>query len=287
MVIDKNIKRVKKIKYSFFILILIIVLISSYTSAADIDYLSKQKLIEDLNLSEDITIIKRRYKDITGDNEKDQVFLVGQRLSEPQSPYYSKVEIIVYDVDQKKYYLTTDEKFSGYEPKLELFDFTADNTKDIYIEANTGGSGGIYNHLIVTFTNNSLKIIFDESNNRGLSIEGKYMDDFKAVLEIKQLNKEIELDLNFNKEQYLNEDIYNKKGEILKEIKPFTYPFEQFEVIDYDLDNSFELRGIQRIVGAYGADTIGYLITILKYEDGWKYKQAEIRTYLKQYDFSY
>lgn len=287
MVIDKNIKRVKKIKYSFFILILIIVLISSYTSAADIDYLSKQKLIEDLNLSEDITIIKRRYKDITGDNEKDQVFLVGQRLSEPQSPYYSKVEIIVYDVDQKKYYLTTDEKFSGYEPKLELFDFTADNTKDIYIEANTGGSGGIYNHLIVTFTNNSLKIIFDESNNRGLSIEGKYMDDFKAVLEIKQLNKEIELDLNFNKEQYLNEDIYNKKGEILKEIKPFTYPFVQFEIIDYDLDNSFELRGIQRIVGAYGADTIGYLITILKYEDGWKYKQAEIRTYLKQYDFSY
>lgn len=287
MISNKKFKNIRKTKNTLLIVLLIIIVISPYISAEDINYLSTQKLIKDLNLSKDLTILKKRFQDITGDKKKDQIFLVGQRLSSSKTLYYFKIKIIVYDLCQKKFYLIPDLKFKGYEPKLELFDFTSDSIKDIFLEANTGGSGGIYNHLIITFTNDNLKVIFDESTNRGLSVEGKYLKDFKSVLEIKELDKEIVLDLNFNKKQYIKENIYNKQGEVLKEIKPYTYPFGQLKIIDYDLDNSFELQGVQRIVGAYGADTIGYLKTILKYEGDWKYKQVQISIFIKKYNFNY
>jgi len=272
-------------KLTFILLTLILVsTINLSVYAQDNNFVSKQRLIEEFNLKKSFEIIDQRSEDITGDNINDQIFLIGDKPGGKDSLFYAPLKIIVYDIFKKNFHITEYSSLAGYEPQLGLYDFNGDQIKDIFIKANSGGSGGIYNHLIVSYSNNNLNIIFDKYDNEGLDISGRYIDGFKANLLIEEINREITLDLSFNKDKYLDEKIYDYNGKLLREVKPYVYPYSELTPMDYDLDNIFELRGTQRLVGAYGADTIGKFHTILKYDRGWQVKEVEISTYLKKYN---
>ncbi|MGM0445637.1 MAG: hypothetical protein ACQEQH_04450 [Bacillota bacterium] len=273
----------KKIIYILLTLILVLT-INLSADAQDVRYIEKERLINELNLKSSIEIIDKKFQDVTGDGINDQIFLIGDKPGGIDSIFYAPLEVAVYDTFKKNFHKTTYRSLAGYEPKLALYDFTGDQTKDIFIKANSGGSGGIYNHLIVNYSNNDLNIIFDNYDNKGLDIKGRYMDGFKAELFIEELNREITLDLSFNKDKYIDEKIYDYNGKLLREINPNVYPYSNLTPMDYDLDNTFELRGTQRLVGAYGADSIGKFHTILKYDRGWNVKEIEISTYLKKYN---
>ncbi|MCF8009435.1 MAG: hypothetical protein K9K32_06685 [Halanaerobiales bacterium] len=275
----------KKILYIFILLTLITVYIPiSY--AQEINYIDKQILINELKLKNDIMLIDRLFDDLTGDQINDQIFLVGSKPGGGNSPFYAPIKVIVYDKFNDNFYLASYDTFSGYQPKLVLYDFTGDNIKDIFVKANTGGSGGIYNHMLVSFIDNQLKVIFDHENNSGIEVSGSYVDNFKTNLVVEDIEYEIIFDLLFNKDKYIEEEIYDKKGRLLTKVTPYLYPYSNLVPIDYDLDQSFELKGTQRLVGAYGADAIGRVDTILKYENGWEVKQIELTTYLKKYDIT-
>jgi len=275
---------VKKPVYIFLIILVILTAFALNSQTADIDFIKKDKLINELNLEPDIEIVDKRFIDITGDGINDQIFLMGQKPAGSDSLFYAPLEIIVYDIYQKEYYKNSYDNFNGYEPKMAFYDFTGDKISDIFIETNTGGSGGIYNHLVASFKNDQLKIIFNEDHNKLLNISGGYENNFQAALYIRELDQNLKLDLSFNKEKYIREGIYKQDGMLLKEINPYTYPFGQLKPVDYDLDGVFELKGAQRIVGAYGADTIGYLESVIKYEENWNILEIKISTYLKKYD---
>lgn len=273
----------KKTTYILLTLILISTINLSVV-AQDTNFVNKERLINELNLKNSIEIINKMFQDVTGDSINDQIFLIGDKPAGEDSLFYAPLEVIVYDTFEKNFYKTNYGSLAGYEPKLALYDFTGDQTKDIFIKANSGGSGGIYNHLIVSYSNNDLNIIFDNYDNKGLDVSGRYIDGFKAELFIEEVNREITLDLSFNRNKYLDEKIYDNNGKLLREVNPNVYPYSNLSPIDYDLDGSFELRGTQRLVGAYGADSIGKFHTILKYDRGWDVKEVEISTYLKKYN---
>lgn len=274
----------KKPFYIFLIFLIILPAFIFNIQADEINFIKKDKLITELNLDRDIEIIDKGFIDVTGDGIKDQVFLIGQRPAGSDSFFYAPLKVIVYDIYKKEFYENSYDNFNGYEPQMVFYDFTGDQIKDIFIEANTGGSGGIYKHLIASFTNGKLEIIFDEIHNKPLNMAGNYEDGFKTSLRIKEIDKNLKLDLSFNREKYIRENIYSSDGSLLREIKPYTYPFGRLKPVDYDLDQTMELRGTQRIVGAYGADTIGYLETILNYDSSWEILEVKISTYLKKYD---
>ncbi|HMA60337.1 MAG TPA: hypothetical protein VKN64_08605 [Halanaerobiales bacterium] len=274
----------KKPGYIFLIFLIILPVFIFNVQAAEINFIKKDKLITELNLDRNIEIIDKRFIDLTGDGIKEQVFLIGQRPAGPDSLFYAPLKVIVYDIYKKEFYVNSYDNFNGYEPQMAFYDFTGDQIKDIFIEANTGGSGGIYKHLIATVLDNDLKIIFNESHNKPLHMAGNYEDNFKTILRINEIDKNLRLDLSFNRNKYVQEGIYNSNGTLQREIQPYTYPFGQLKPVDYDLDQTMELKGIQRIVGAYGADTIGHLETILNYDGSWEILEVQISTYLKKYD---
>jgi len=276
-------KIVKKFFYNSALLIFLIIIFSITAAAEEINYLSIQSIKEETGINREVSIIDKKSADITGDHVEDQIYLIGQKYSDNIPIFYTYLEVIVYDINQKEFHRATYQDFSGYEPKIALYELTGDKLKDIFVESASAGSGGIYFHLILSFQKGNLKIIFDDQQNKGVNLTGEYKDGFTSVLHIAGVEEEIELNLSFNKSRYIREKIYDKNGKVLRDINPYPYPYSQLRPVDYDLDGNFELKGIQRIVGAYGADRIGYLESILKYESGWKVKEIKLSTFLRIY----
>ena len=83
----------------------------------------------------------------------------------------------------------------------------------------------------------------------------------------------------------IKENIYNKKGDMIEIdlVRPYSYPFSSLKPIDYNQDGIYELRGVQRVVGAYGADNISEVESIWTYKkDNWNTLNVSYKTYLKK-----
>ncbi|QXM05616.1 VCBS repeat-containing protein [Crassaminicella indica] len=226
-------------------------------------------------------VVDYKLEDVTGDNIKDNVILVGTKTV--SDIFCDTLTVVVQDGKTKEYSKATYKDFRGYQDKEMLFigDFTGDKVKDVMVSASTGGSGGIVDHMIATFKDNKPSVIFTDKENAGIDINGKYIDGYKAEIEFKDLNKKVLLDVSASKDMYIEQGIYDKEGKLLQKVEPWIYPFSQLEPIDYNRDGTFELKGYQRIVGTSNADTISHVESILKFEnDKWNTKGAQYSTYL-------
>ena len=289
----------KRFSISLFLVLIVLIVIGGFLFVnSDFNYnekvekeLVKEKAtnkevdLDDFNLEKDFEIINIKSDNITEENNKDQLLLIGKKQQEENTEYWEEIKIILKNDNNDLLIKKNLDKFVGYDPKIVLKDFTGNNKKDIFLKAASGGSGGIYFHRVITFRENDLKIIFDKNNNNGIEVVGYFADDFKANLKFKNLNKKVTLDISVNKDEYIEQDIYNKEGKMIKIdlVRPYSYPFSNLEAVDYNQDGKYELRGIQRIIGAYGADTISEVESVWRYEDKkWKILNVNYTTYLKK-----
>ncbi|MFO7819856.1 MAG: hypothetical protein R6V17_06410 [Halanaerobacter sp.] len=243
--------------------------------------IEKEELIRELDLKENTEIIQIKDHDVTGDGSKDRVFLTGVKQS---SRFFDHLRVSIKQKETKEYTKASCQDFSGYEPQLQLKDFSGDQVADIMIKAPTGGSGGIVNHLIVSFKDAQPEVIFDEEDNQGVAVTGQFLPGFRTRLEFKEIAKEVVFDLNFKKERYIKDKIYNSEGQLVKRklIRPDSYPFNNLTAIDLDQDGTYELKGYQKVVGAYGADMISRLESNWDYQDGeWRLIDLIYSSYTK------
>ncbi|MBB6216250.1 hypothetical protein HNQ80_002349 [Anaerosolibacter carboniphilus] len=237
--------------------------------------------INDLNTIERTYIIDYQKADVTGDNIADHILLIGDKLNSKDDIYAENLRIVIQDNKSKAYSEATYEGLSGYEGTLFLGDFDGDKIRDVMLSSATGGSGGIVQHLIASFKNNSPTIIFEEKDNNGIFIDGKYIDGFKAEINVINLDKMIYLDLMANRNTYIDMNIYDKDGKVLSEITPYAIPFSELTPVDYNGDSTYELKGYQRITGSYNADTISNIESLWKYENGkWNISELQYSTFL-------
>ena len=286
----------KRFSLSIFLVLVILIIIGGFLFVnSDLENInneigkeetvSEEIKLSEFNLKEDFEIIDLKSAYISEDNYKDQLLLVGKNPHEENSIYWEEIMVIIKNENNDILIKKKLENFSGYEPELILKDFTGNNKKDIFLKAASGGSGGIYFHRVITFKENDLQIIFDENNNNGINVVGYFADNFKANLKFKNLNKKVVLDISANKNEYINQDIYNEDGEMIEIdlVRPYSYPFSSLKAIDYNQDGKYELIGIQRIVGAYGADTISEVESVWSYEEEkWNIFNVNYTTFLKK-----
>lgn len=240
----------------------------------DIDTLAFQ-----LELKENTEIITAQKTDVTGDGISDKFILLGSKVGPGKSPFRDNLIIVVEDGENQSYLTATYDGFVGYNPELLTRDFTGDQVDDVMVTANSGGNGGIYHHLIAPFKDGKAEVIFDEDNNRGVEVTGQFIPDFKARLNFVDLDKEVIFDSSVNKDEYIKQRIYNQEGALVTErlIRPYSYPFGRLEAVDYNNDSQYGLRGLQKIVGTYGADKISEVESIWIYKNQqWVLKTVEL-----------
>ncbi|ADL11968.1 hypothetical protein [Acetohalobium arabaticum] len=241
--------------------------------------IDKEALASQLELKENIEIITMQEIEVTGDGISDKVILLGSKVGPGESPFRDNLMVVVEDGENQRYLTATYDNFAGYNPELLTRDFTGDQVDDVMITANSGGSGGIYHHLIATFKDGEAEVIFAEDNNRGIEVTGQFIPDFKARLNFVGLDKEVILDISANKDEYIKQRIYNREGALVTKrlIRPYSYPFSRLEAVDYNNDGQYELRGLQKIVGTCGADKISEVDSIWSYKNQqWTLKAVEL-----------
>ncbi|EJL46953.1 MULTISPECIES: hypothetical protein [Brevibacillus] len=233
---------------------------------------------DELKLDKNTYVIDVKSADVNGDKLEDTVFLVGQK-EKADDIYASNMNIVVQDGKSKTYSATDIKELGGYEGELTLVDFTGDHVADAFVKTATGGSGGIYHHVIATFANNKPTVIFGEKENEGIRYEGKFVNGFKVEGKGAQLDKPLSIDVSANQDVYMAAKLYDKAGKVQadgEDVTVYSYPFGSLTPIDMDGNGTYELAGQQRIVGMNNTDTVSRINSVWGYQGAGKWNPWEV-----------
>ncbi len=215
---------------------------------------------------DNIFILDSKQGDVTGDGIIDFVYLVGNKPFDPPGIFVENITIIIQDGRTGQFSRITLEANAGYNPKLFLGDFTSDGVNDIYVAIASGGSGGFGYYYIYSFRNNFPRKLFDfEEFNQEYQYTVEYEDYYKVEVISKNLDKKYILDISYKDDDYLD-DIYDENGKLIKPIQGQVLGVAEVYPVDINRDDTYDLLAIQRIIGRYNADTLGFVQTPLKWD---------------------
>lgn len=203
--------------------------------------------------------------DVNGDRIPDNVYLTG--INTPDSPFVQNITLVIQDGRTGRFRSIPLSENAGYGPTLFLGDFTGDAVKDILVSINSGGSGAIMYHYIYSFVDNIPKLLFDFNvYNEEYKYDITYKDNYKVEVISKKNNEKYILDITYKGVDYLNE-IYDKNGKLKEPISGFVNPLSGLYPVDFDSNGVYELLAYQKIAGRYNADSLGYILNTLKWEN--------------------
>jgi hypothetical protein len=206
--------------------------------------------------------------DVNGDKIPDIIYLTGNKT--PDSPFVQDITLVIIDGKNDNVYKIPLETNAGYNPTLFLGDFTGDDTLDILVSMDSGGSGGVQYHYVYSFLNNKPKILFNYNDfNRAYKYKVIYRDYYKVDIISITLNTIYAIDIKYKGQDYLSE-IYYENGKLKKPIEGWVNPLSSLWPIDIERNGTYELYAVQRIAGRYNADALGYVETILQW-NGFKF----------------
>jgi len=208
-------------------------------------------------------IISSARGDVNGDGIPDTVFLTGVKTT--SSPFIERITLVVQDGRTGMLNYVPLKSNAGYNPTLYLYDFTGNGVKDIFISIASGGSGGIMYYYIYSYLGNRPKLMFDyEVFNNAYEYKVVYKDYYKVeVTNVTDKTKYL-IDISARDSEYLNE-IYDRDGKLKAPIEGFVNPLSGLYPVDFDADGIYELLAYQRISGRYAADSLGYVLTTLRW----------------------
>ena len=203
--------------------------------------------------------------DVNGDRVPDNVYLTGTKS--PESPFIQNITLVIQNGMTGIFTSIPLEENAGYNPVLTLWDFTGDRVNDILIGIASGGSGAIMYYYIYSFIGNSVKLMFDVNKYNGqYKYDVIYQNNFKVEVISRENQQKYIIDISNRDAEYLNE-IYNEDGILKTPIAGFVNPLSGLFPVDFDSDGVYELLAYQKIAGRYNADSLGYILNTLKWEN--------------------
>lgn len=208
--------------------------------------------------------------DVNGDGKGDQVLLIGHKLYGNEIPYTDNIKVVVIDGRTGKMKVAKiGEQDAGYKPELFLGDFNGDKVKDIFINIDLGGSGGVQGDYIFSFKNSSFKQIFNGPKvDLANYLTVKFINGFKARITSKKYKINKIVPVTANKKMYIENGYYNKSGKLLKEMIGLTDGFGLLKPIHINKNSVYGLEGSQRIWSYVHADTIAEVKSVWKLDKG-------------------
>jgi hypothetical protein len=159
-------------------------------------------------------ILSQVKDDIDGDGKDEIVMLMGNSAVN-KSSYMGDLYVVSKDpaTDKVKGFIRPKD-LGGYNAYLSLTDVTGNDVQNILITAPSGGKEGVNDYRILDFSDKNPREIFTKDDNRGVSMQGIFLPDFKARLYFPSISKEVIVDLTDKKETYEHLNVYNKDGSL-------------------------------------------------------------------------
>jgi len=210
-------------------------------------------------------IVDFQRDDVNGDLVFDNVYLLGKRPFGLESPFVENITLVVQDGVTGNYYKVHLRENSGYNPTVFLGDFTGDKVKDILINIDTGGSGGYIYSYVYSFLKNTPRLCFNSNSfNEKYKYDVIYKDQYKVDV-VSNLNKIYTIDIQYKGKEYLSQ-IYDEQGRLKEPVKGEVLALGGAYPVDLDRKGVYELAAEQRVIGRNNSDTLGYVLTILKWD---------------------
>lgn len=267
-----------KIKTIFFVVILIFVttLIINLTFDNNKEEFKPLELnvgdtFEELNYKNTMYVLNYMIEDVTGDNEKDMVILIGEK--DENEMKYKNIDVVVYDTINKNFLNAGLKNLKGELPKLFLGDLTGDNISDIIMTIDTENK--VKEVRVVSLKNDSLKEIFGAKENKGINFVGDMIDGIKAHVKCNKLNKELYIDLSDIKSELIKNQKVDESGKIIHNNKKIaTSGFTSVELVNLNNQNGIQTKQI--IYAFDGTEIVDEITVIWKFEEGkWQVKEAK------------
>lgn len=226
-----------------------------------------------------IYILDFRQGDVNGDHIPDNIYLVGRKPYGLDSPFVDNITLKIRDGKTNCLYSIPLKFNAGYSPALFLGDFINNKVKDILISIDSGGSGGYGFFYIYSFLNNQVQKLFDfELFNYYYRYNVIYKDNYKVEIINKTLNKKFTIDISNKGNAYLSE-IYDENGKLKAPLQGYVSALNRLYPVDFQRDGNYELYAIQRIIGRYNADTLGFVETPLRW-NGQRFAALNLNQYV-------
>ena len=210
------------------------------------------------DVSNNIIIFDTKRADVNGDGVAENIYLTGRR--ETTGIVASNIRV---DVENGKTYHINLKVNKGYNPKLFVGDFTKDGIDDIFISIESGNTGRESYFYIYSFVDNEANRVFDfEQFNSEHQYDVNYKDNY--IVEVKGLFSDFKQNINIsNRGDYLK-NLYNSDGKLINSMKGMVSPIIELRPIFSN--GTYNLQAIQRIIGYYNADTLGMIVTPLRFD---------------------
>jgi len=211
-----------------------------------------------------VEIIQTKRADLNGDGVIDTIYLTGEK-EKPQDIFIRNIALEIEDGKTRKITKITFSNNAGYNPRLFIGDFNKDKIDDVMISIDSGGSGGFGFYYIYSFAGNISRMLFDnEEFNQEFKYDVIYKEGCKVQVYSYQLKKTYIIDVS-EKQKGIYAEIYNKNCKLLKPTSGFVPGLNNLYPLATDEPGSYNLLAISRVIGLYGADTLGYLETVLEW----------------------
>lgn len=209
--------------------------------------------------------LDKKVADVNGDGINDVATLVGETPGGQTGAFVENIKVIIQDGKTKQKSEIPVQFGGGYSPKLFLGDFNGDLIADILVTLETGGSGGYIWSELHSFKNNIAKPLYNPGDfNAGLPFNVVFLDDYKVKVSQSNDNRSFILDVGDRKDVY--KDIYRPDGKLIRPVEGGVLALGALNPIDLNRDGTFSLLSLQRIIGMFNMDTLGYVATTWKWD---------------------
>lgn len=216
-------------------------------------------------------ILQHLAVDLNKDKKDERVYLVGN-LFKGSTNYYEKLTYVITDGKTHKTSMQVikdgaNNNLGGYDPAVSITDLNKDGQSDLFLSTPTGGSGGYVSYDLSTMKNGKLAsyLVTESKDLKGLTISGKFLDNYQVELFAKEINKKWTLDVSSNKALYLEMKVYDQNGKFIGSQTPAAYEINHLEIVD-TFDGQM-IKANQRITGIANVDTLANLDIYLSYEN--------------------
>ncbi|WP_309088700.1 hypothetical protein [Domibacillus sp.] len=210
-------------------------------------------------------VIQVHHGDVTGDRVPDIVYVTAVQTA--GSSFLQQITLVVQDRRTGGSFRLLLPENTGYNPTVFLGDFTGNGVKDILVVTDTGGSGGTVYAYVYSYDGGRFYLIFDTALfNKQTQYSVQYQNDYKAEVTSRQPAKRYILDLTTKGPDYLNET-YSPDGTLKQPVEGWVSPLSGLYPIDFDRNGVYELNAWQGIAGRYNADRLGYVQSVLKWNE--------------------
>lgn len=209
-------------------------------------------------------VLDQKQGDVTGDGRPDQVQLIGNRPEGTVSGFADQITLVIQDGFTNRYYPVSLPNNAGYNARLFLGDFDNDHIPDILVSIDSGGSGGYGYFYLYSFNNSRLRTMFDvDSYNNEYKFNVLFEDYYKVGVFSPQLDVLFTIDISRKGPDYLSR-YYNTDGKLKQPVKGEVLALGALKpIVSNESSTRYDLLAMQRIIGTFNADTLGYVENLL------------------------